>query len=147
MKQAAKSNIGSNFRTVINARLTGRWNGTTVDFTCDFDPPWDASKNGDVELPPKSGPHHFKFHLHDPDKIDLEFLQDTAVLDVDESGSCPPQSGIHSDQIRDITSNGNLATFIDENSDDQRLLAYALKVTSKYGNTKFDPIIRNGGGF
>lgn len=147
MQQSDEVGTHMTFSTSVNARLTGRWTGSNVEFNCDFDPPWDKSKNGDVTLPTGSGRHDFKFHVHDPDHIGLQFIAGQAVLDANESGTCPDAlSGIATSQIIDVSSNGQLARFTDLNDGAEREIGYSLNLTSKHGNCRFDPVISNGGG-
>jgi hypothetical protein len=133
--------------TVINAKLSGTWNGKTIDFTCDFDPPWNGNSKGDAKLPKDSGRHQFNFHI-DRSGMNLQFVQGQGVLAVDEgSAGCPSQPGINTDQVlpSSVESNGQNAKFIDENEGLGRDLRYALNVTSDHGSGQFDPIIQNGG--
>jgi len=147
MQQVEELQMGTSSATTVNARLTGRWNGAEVIFDCDFDPPWNGSKKGNVQLPPDTGRHDFKFHLIDPDHIDLQFVTGSSVLDANETGTCPaPFSGVTTDQIVDVSSNGQLAKFSDLNDGAKREIGYGLNLTSKYGACPFDPVISNGGG-
>lgn len=104
---------------------------------------------GKSTLPKGSGPHRFTFHLTDETNLNVEFLDRTRVLDVDESENCPPRSGINTDQVdpQSVISSARNAAFTDQNSGAPRTLSYALnfKCDDTAQKPQYDPIIINGG--
>lgn len=97
-----------------------------------------------VRLPKDSGPHSFDFKLEDRTNLNVRF----SSLSADESDTCPPSNGIHTDQIVDIGIGDKRASFTDVNSGDERTICYAWQFAcdDPVQRPEFDPIIDNGGG-
>ena len=97
-----------------------------------------------VKLPKNSGSRSFDFKLDDRTGLNVRF----AALSADEGGSCPPKSGINTDQIVDIDIEDKKASFTDLNSGAARTICYAWQFAcdDPAQSPDFDPIIENGGG-
>jgi len=118
--------------------LTAELVGTKVEIK--------AAGAGSAHLPKGSPPHRFTFKLTDNTDLNVKF-RDPDWLWVDETTNCPPQQGIHTDQIDNLVRTDRTAAFTDLNSGPGRNLSYALifECDDKAQVPKYDPIIINGG--
>jgi hypothetical protein len=97
-----------------------------------------------VKLPKDSGSRTFDFKLDDRTEMNVRF----SSLSADESDSCPPRSGINTDQIVNVGIGDKRASFTDLNSGDARTICYAwhFACDDPGQRPEFDPIVDNGGG-
>lgn len=101
--------------------------------------------NGGTNLPHGSGSHRFKFSLVDQTGLGVTFLSLDAA---DNCTTCPPPSGMNSQQIHAISINGTTAEFTDSNSGNSMPISYQWNFScnnSNYLPITYDPIINNGG--
>lgn len=101
--------------------------------------------NGGASLPARSGSHRFMFSLDDDTGLGVTFLSLDAA---DNCNTCPPPSGMNSQQIHAVDIDATSAAFTDSNSGGAMQISYQWNFTcndpSKLPIT-FDPIINNGG--
>lgn len=101
--------------------------------------------NGGANLPARSGSHRFMFSLNDQTGLGVTFLSLDAA---DNCTDCPPPSGMNSQQIHAVNTNGTSAAFTDSNSGGQMQISYQWNFTCNDPSKlpiSYDPIINNGG--
>lgn len=101
--------------------------------------------NGGANLPRATGAHRFNFSLVDQTGLNVTFLSLDAA---DNCTTCPPPSGMNSEQIHAVNINGTSAAFTDSNSGSEMSISYQWNFTcnnSNYLPITYDPIINNGG--
>ena len=104
-----------------------------------------VSGDGGANLPHGSGSHRFNFSLVDHTELGVTFLSLDAA---DNCTTCPPPSGMNSQQIHAISINGTTAEFTDSNSGNSMPISYQWNFScnnSNYLPITYDPIINNGG--
>jgi len=101
--------------------------------------------NGGASLPAKSGSHRFMFSLDDQTGLGVTFLSLDAA---DNCTDCPPPSGMNSQQIQAVNTNGTSAAFTDSNCGGPMQISYQWNFTCNDASKlpiRYDPIINNGG--
>jgi hypothetical protein len=103
------------------------------------------SGNGGANLPARSGSHRFLFSLNDQTGLGVAFSSLDAA---DNCNTCPPPSGMNSQQLQAVNINGTSAAFTDSNSGGAMQISYQWNFSCNDPSKlpiKYDPIINNGG--
>jgi hypothetical protein len=116
--------------------------GENIEWTIDGKKPHQSI----ISCPPKSGSHTVNFHLDDQTGRGLAFQEDALWIHENESGECPPHSGILTDQISISSIKPGKLTISNSNDGAPRTLQYQLNFVDANGaSCSVDPCIKNGG--
>lgn len=99
-----------------------------------------------LDCPSKSGAHTINFHLDDATGSGLQFSEDPFWVHENDTGDCPPQSGVNSDQIAVSAVKSGKLSISNANQGAPRTLQYQLNFIDSAGRPQtVDPCIKNGG--